>query len=454
MKVASVTQKSICNSSNIMKPNYHLNYGKKRIERALKNKKPFIPLGDAVNDVFTGGIFKRIFVENPDFGLPYISAQHMMNSNPLDVAKIISKKYTPRQVDMTLRTSQILVSCAGTVGNVRLIGADLEGVIGSQDIIRIISDQTTLPYGYIYAYLASPTAFNYIQSYIYGSVVPRIDPKTLAKLPVPLLAEDKQNEIHNLIVKSSELRVEANRLLREAQEIFIVKVKNIKKHKNITEINISRIKSDLRFGGNFFLSIGDLFESKIKESEFKYLNEYVSTIFTSGRDKRNYTKSENGVPFLSNGDISSFNPFSSCNYIVKKNVKDHSLIKEDMILTGRVGQDTVGKIYLPYQKIIGTVASDNIIRIKVYNKQDINLLFAFLSSEIGNEIIRKRKSGVGQPFVTEDMFNNIPIPSLNDTEKLKIDKNIEVYRDNINTALLYELRAINLIEKEIESWQE
>jgi type I restriction enzyme S subunit len=76
------------------------------------------------------------------------------------------------------------VSCAGTVGNVRLITKDLEGVIGSQDIIRVNPDDTKLPYGYLYAYLASKTAYNYMQSYIYGSVVPRIEPNTLSRLPI------------------------------------------------------------------------------------------------------------------------------------------------------------------------------------------------------------------------------------------------------------------------------
>src|SRR5690554_6530269 len=144
MEITNVSYKDILKSSLILKPNYHLNYGKKRIAKAVKNKKPFISLGDIVKDVYTGGIFKRVFVEEEDYGLPYISAQHMMNINPLEVAKTISKKYTPRQADMTLRPNQILVSCAGTIGNVRLIGDDLDGVIGSQDIIRIVSDEDGL----------------------------------------------------------------------------------------------------------------------------------------------------------------------------------------------------------------------------------------------------------------------------------------------------------------------
>ncbi len=453
MEVTHIKSKTVIGNSFILKPSYHMNYGKKRIEKAIYNGFPFDSLGNVSASVFTGGIFKRMFVDDIKYGFPYISAQHMMNTNPLDVAKIISKKYTPRQEEMSLKENQILVSCAGTVGNVRLIAKDLVGVIGSQDIIRVNPDDTKLPYGYLYAYLASKTAYNYIQSYIYGSVVPRIEPNTLFKLPIPILSAEKQQQIHQLIVEASELRVEANRLLKEAQKIFNSKLDLQKRTNIISQISSKTLKNNMRFGGNFFLSKGNDFENQILKMKFSTLSTYVKNIFTSGRDKRNYTNKNKGIPFLSNGDISSFNPFNSCNYIVKKNVKDHSLIKRDMILAGRVGQDTVGKIYLPYNLLIDTVASDNIIRIQVRNEENINMIFAFLSSDIGNEIIRKRKTGVGQPFVTEEMFLNIPIPKIEEDEIFFINENIESYRENIDISLSLELKAIALIEKEIDLWQ-
>lgn len=152
MQQGIINFKTILSGSNILKPNFHLNYGKKRIDGAINNNKPFKPLGKITANIYTGGIFKRLFVVDRKYGIPYLSAQFMMNYNPLDVAKLISKKYTPRQEDMTLRSNQILVSCAGTVGNVKLIGQDLDGVIGSQDIIRIIGDNNSTPFGYIYAY--------------------------------------------------------------------------------------------------------------------------------------------------------------------------------------------------------------------------------------------------------------------------------------------------------------
>ncbi len=453
MKVASVSNKEILEGLKILKPNYHLNYGKSRVALAKKKGINFMPLSDLVDSVYTGGIFKRIFIDSLDKGLPYISAQHMMNSNAIEVAKTISKKYTPRQEDMTLKENVILVSCAGTVGNVRLITKDLVGAIGSQDIIRVIGNNKKTPIGFIYAYLSSPTAFNYIQSYIYGSVVPRIEPNTLSKLPIPEFSTAKKNRIHELIMESSLLRSDSNALLKKAHQM-------IEKHhsiKNLSDtkigiVNSKRISKDLRFGGFFFLSAGDTLEKGVLKGENELLNNIATEIFTGGRDKRNYTNKDKGVAFLSNGDISCFNPFNSCNYISKKAIKSNSLISEDMILTGRVGQDTVGKVYLPLPSTIGCVASDNIIRIRIPEEKKRNFCFAFLSSDIGNKIIKKRETGVGQPFITEDMLSNIPVPTLSNSEVTKISELIKQYREKADLSLKNELKAIEIIEKEIESW--
>jgi type I restriction enzyme S subunit len=124
-----------------------------------------------------------------------------------------------------------------------------------------------------------------------------------------------------------------------------------------------------------------------------------------------------------------------------------------MILTGRVGQDTVGKVYYPLPILENSIASDNIIRLVINDKNERLYTFGFLSSRIGKEIIRKRKTGVGQPFITEDMLSNIPIPELDENSKNKIIENIGQYIVKFNGALENELKAIDLIEKEIESWQ-
>lgn len=451
MKLGSIKISRFTEGLTIFRPDYYLNIGKKTITDLIEKGIKWEPLYVLADKIYQGGIFKRIFNEEGDKALKYVTASDMVKSQPLDTANHISKKFTPWIEEMTLRSKQILISCAGTVGNTALVNDSYAGCIGSQEIIRV--EASKIPYGYIYAYLSTPVIFEYIQSMIYGAVVPRISPLELGSLPILLPEESRQIEIHNLIVAASDLRVRANASLRRANDVFLKKVNVEVKTLKTGSVNCKRLKDDLRFSGNYFLSAGENFENQILTKEYKYLSTFVSDIFTSGRDKRNYTSKNRGVPFFSNGDLASFNPFSSCNYILRKNIKDHSLIKENMILAGRVGQDTVGKIYLPFDSLLNSAASDNIIRIALKDSKNLFMVFAFLSSKLGYEIIRKRKTGVGQPFVTENMFKNIPIPVISEDEKQYIDLNITNYQSEINSALVNELKAIELIEKQIEIWQ-
>lgn len=125
-----------------------------------------------------------------------------------------------------------------------------------------------------------------------------------------------------------------------------------------------------------------------------------------------------------------------------------------MLLTGRVGQDTVGQVYFPHKFLIDAIASDNVIRIVINNLMPIEYIYAFLSSDVGNEIIRRRKTGVGQPFITEEMLLSIPIPLLEKEIVSDIRDQIRQYSILIDSALNKEIQAIQLVEKEIEQWQQ
>lgn len=453
MEITRVKSKTVTDNSFILKPGYHMNYGKKRIEKAIYNEFPFDSLGNVSASVFTGGIFKRVFVDDPKYGYPYISAQHMMNSNPLDVAKIISKKYTPRQEEMSLKESQILVSCAGTVGNVKLITKDLEGVIGSQDIIRVNPDDTKLPYGYLYAYLASKTAYNYMQSYIYGSVVPRIEPNTLSRLPIPILSEEKQQQIHQLIVEASELIVEANRLLNEAVCFFdflktdYITGKAINKNVSIKKLNNSKKRFDANY--NIISSEVDRVIDNQRKDIISIL-ELSENIFIGPRTKRNYV--ENGVPFLSTSEMQKLNP-TKTEKSINHTVANDFAVKEGWLLTTRSG--TLGDTIYALPCLNGYAVSEDAIRIVL--KKDALLsnkyLFAFLKSNLGKSSLLSGSYGSVILHLNEEYIGDIKVPILEQNEIQRIEEKIDIYVQNINNAILKENQAIALIENEIDLWQ-
>ena len=455
MEITTVKSTTINDNSFILKPNFHMNFGKMRFEKAKRNGLKFTDLGTMAEDIFSCPIFVRVFVENVERGVPYITAQQMMTSNPLDIAKNISKKYTPRQDEMKLTKNQILVSCAGTVGNVKLITEDLEDVIGSQDIIRVNADNTKMKYGYLYAFLSSKTAYSYIQSFVYGSVVPRIEAKALAKLPIPILPEETQQKIHNIIVESAQLRVEANKLLKEAVEIF---EKEIGESKVTHSFQVGKISSNKiygfhkRFDSQYQLGWNALDKEKKNNLEYIKLAQVACNIFVGGRGKRNYV--ENGVPFLSSSDMMLFNPKRNCKKISGSTQGIESMkVSLNDILISRSG--TVGNTVIVGKDLQDTVISEHALRL-VVNPEKISPLyvFTFLKTKYGLKTMESSSFGSVIITLNEDLIGNIEMPILEEHLQSEIEKRTEKYISNLDLSTELENQAIDLIEKEIDQWQQ
>ena len=146
-------------------------------------------------------------------------------------------------------------------------------------------------------------------------------------------------------------------------------------------INSKHIFAEKRFDGSFHNADVNIYDSVITAHSKHTLSYYCSEIFTSGRNKRSYTTPNFGIPFLSNSDVVMSNPFLSCNYSSKKyGFDEKAVLKEGMILTGRVGsigQTAFVPKFLEEAKAMG---SDNIIRIVVDPKYKNGFIYAFLAS--------------------------------------------------------------------------
>jgi len=131
------------------------------------------------------GIFKRIKVQGKN-GLPYIKGSELNKLNPFNSCEYLSKTKTPFLDELKLREDQILFTCAGTVGDTKLISKEFEEKfsIGSQDIIRIDGRNSELSVYYLFAYLKTKIIIDFIQSLKYGSVIERVEPFHVDMIPV------------------------------------------------------------------------------------------------------------------------------------------------------------------------------------------------------------------------------------------------------------------------------
>jgi type I restriction enzyme, S subunit len=457
MEISLVKFGDIKANSKILKPNYHLNYGKIRIATAKINNAPFIPLGKVVKEIYTGGIFKRIFVDDINHGVKYISAQHMMDINPLDIAKLISKKYTPRQDDMTLEEGQILVSCAGTVGNVRLINRLLNGIIGSQDIIRILSNNSKLPFGYLYSYLTSPTAYNFIQSYIYGSVVPRIEPNTLSELPIFIADKKIINSVHEKILQSFELRSKGIESLTSAigllesylpdfivPSVYSTKISDLKKGKS---------RLDSTFSNIALAQFHTVLEKKGYETFL--IKDITKKVFTPNIFKRIKTeKNENSVPYLGGAELLEIHPkFNTYLSRRTKNIQDYILKKGWIAIQDSGSLQSMGYVSLIPSYLENIAATNNLVRVIPNSEKNYNYyLFAFLKSKQGNNLLKSYSYGTGQLHIDNSIIENMKVPIISEIFD-SISTMVDEYLRCIEEGYNLEADAIEIIENQISLWQ-
>lgn len=168
------------------------------------SRMPYKLIGELDFVVRRPGIFKRVYVDN---GIPYIKGSEIFLVNPFRRCERLSRTRTPFIDEMKLKEGQILVTCAGSCGNIKMITKEYEDKesIGSQDIIRIDSDNvdgnTLINKEYLFTYLQLPFVNSYIQSMKYGSVIERIEPFHIESIPVVVPSQELSNIIKSHIKK-------------------------------------------------------------------------------------------------------------------------------------------------------------------------------------------------------------------------------------------------------------
>ncbi|MDF1866715.1 MAG: hypothetical protein P1U70_17900 [Saprospiraceae bacterium] len=187
------------------------------------------------------------------------------------------------------------------------------------------------------------------------------------------------------------------------------------------KVNFNDINSAMRFDSSFHLSEGTIYLKKLRKMPHQELDVITTNIFTAGRSKRVYTGKKFGYPYLSNSDVVKQNPMDGCKYNSKKFGHDEpSFLKEGMIVTGRVG--AIGQTaYITSEfEEFEAMGSDNIIRIVPKDMKESGYIYSFLASKYGNTLLWKLAAGGVQPYISENMIRDMPIPKLSEAKQQEI----------------------------------
>jgi type I restriction enzyme M protein len=190
---------------------------------------PLRPLIELSQKIYDPPLFTRIYVD-AKHGVPYMTSSEMLLVSPPLNKRFISKEKTKSLESYIVEKNDVLITAAGTIGNVLLAPKYLEGVAVTSDVTRIKVKQGEKA-GFIAAYLSSDIGQKLMKRSTYGSVVDRVRAHHLTELPIPDIPDDIKTKIHKLMEEAGELRTKAINCETEATGLLENELKR-KRHKS------------------------------------------------------------------------------------------------------------------------------------------------------------------------------------------------------------------------------
>lgn len=445
---------------------FHLSDG--RVTRTTLENSPLgnTRLGDFAHEIFYGGRSRRIYVDNELVGIPFMGSADMLKPD-FNSLKFVSRKVTKNLERYLLSKGWILISRSGTIGNTRYASEDFEDKAASEHIIRI-NPNDNIKSGYLYSFLTSKFGYALLTQGTFGAVIQHIEPDYLAELPIPNISEDKQLEMHRLIVDASELRVTANKLIYEADQLFhsLNEIEYSDYHTATSEnqkyfgfrhkINENAtISIKAKNHSKRVLEIQELWKTKNGTALQDYLVKRYR-IGPRGSFKR-IDSNTAGTEMVSQTDLHRTNPRNFKRVIVsRKNAED--LANDNQVLFPAVGNgSSEGEILfrptLAYKSFSNRLLSGDIGRFECASINHAAYLFTALRSKGGFRMMRAFYYGTQLRRPLWELLKNINIPIKDNDCFIQIsEKVIEAYKLRFK-ADAKENEAVGIIEKEIESWQ-
>ena len=420
-------------------------------------------LGDKlIEEAFYLGRFKRVYVEEEN-GVPFILPSQMTEIYP-KASKFISPTTNIDIENTRVKKGQVLLTRSGTIGVVSYVSKTLENQSLSDDVIRIKA--TEYP-GYIYTYLKSRVGRLLVETNNYGAVIKHIEPEHLNAIPIPNPPPILKQEIHNLVEESFKLRDESNELLDAAQvllkealelpsiEVLHEQADQFDETADVLNYSVLLSKVIYRLDGSYYVPVVKVIEQHLAKTAKEIVKVGDSRISQSvtlpGRFKRIYVEEGNGVVFLGGKQIHELDPSNKKHISISKHtekIKSELTIKEGMILITRAG--TPGKIGFAPQHWDGWAITDNIVSLVPGSNCIAGYLYAWLSSDYGQELLHRFVCGSVVSYLEKEHIMQVSVPLLRD-ENIQREINDTVLEANRKRTEAYNLeqKALKVLDEKV-----
>lgn len=409
-------------------------------------------LKDVTTGIFHAGRESRLWVDSPEYGVPFLGSSDILNAD-LSTLPLISKKQVQRNPRFILGEKWTLITRSGTIGRMAYVRPDMAGLACSEHVLRVVPDESRIPPGYLYAFLSSKYGVPLVVSGTYGAIIQHIEPEHIADLPVPRFDTDFEARISGLIEMAAAQRVLASQKRHQAIQTFqsLIGWKTLnacRPYRKVSSTDVLRrmdafYHSPKVAHGAAALSLGKSVR----------IGDVVDRVFEPNRGSRlKVDDADFGVPFLSSSAV--FEVYPKGEYLISKSKTPHIdslLITSSDVLIPRSGQlgGIIGRAVLPLQENIGNAASEHLVRVRCRNSQDTAYFWAVLASEPGYWAVVGTAYGSSIPSLDSGLIANIHITLLDESKRQIIATLARESTKAQSLGIQYEIEAVCLVENMI-----
>jgi type I restriction enzyme, S subunit len=380
--------------------------------------------------IYNGPMFRRNYVESQEHGVPFITSGPMLLAD-LSTLPLLRKKdaQSSRLSYLRLQPGTTLISCSGTIGRMTYVRPDMADIWSSQDVLKVVPDESKIPPGYLYAFLSSKYGVPLVVSGTYGAIIQHIEPEHIADLPIPRLSAAVESQIHDFISQAAEKRTAATLKLQCAQQFLSASIgtpaqpgTHMTYIDRLTQvIRFSDIEKSMRLEGFFYNPTAARIDNWARSFGEQCVDlGSIADVYDVPPFKHIYVQSGYGIPFFTSGELFELSRTAS-KYLSNTRTKNlhRYILQRDWVLLARSGQlgGIIGRPQYADSALAGAAASDHVIRL-VPKGVPGGYLFAYLyASHIGYPLLTRTMTGHSIPALWPSQLKSLPVV-LTTTDKM------------------------------------
>lgn len=435
-----------------------------RIE-ALYYKKQYIDVEEKLI-TFKGGykylkeICKKITDgthKTPDYreeGITFVTSKNISEDGiDFENTKYISKQeHDEISKRCKVESGDILFTKVGRIGYAKVVPKDVNdfSIFVSVALLKL---ENKIDKSFLETFLNSKYGRIQSEKLAKGSNQPDFHLENIAEIKIPIPSPEIQKYIGDKVRKSEELREEAKRLKKEAEEIlfkelelsyFNEKIKDAPKKFNW----FSNEMIDVRVDSQYYINETNFINNIMYKKGFKL--KQIKDIAYIGKGFSYSSLDNKSIPYIRISDLNDLLiDFDFAELVDEKTYidkKSSRLEKYDLVfaITGA----TIGKVSMFYNdKYNKATLSADTAYVRLKDKKDVGYTLLYLKTVIGQLNILKGVTGATNRHLSLEHIGDILIPNLEN--KLKDDINTKVLKSIDNIYLSKQL--INQAKQDVEN---